>query len=87
MGRPLVADGGYAAGQTATLELTAGWLWAARAAHPMISHVYDDFLQSLDIGSARRQFQDSMEAEGKPLFGFSWLDACADRDASRELIG
>jgi hypothetical protein len=56
-----------------------------RRSKSCIPHVYDDLFQTL--GSARRQFQDSMEAEGKPMFGFSWLDACADRDAWRELIG
>jgi hypothetical protein len=52
-----------------------------------------DCFASSGLRIAFRHFQDSSEAEGKPLFGFSFLDvyACmharADRDAWRELIG
>ncbi len=41
---------------------------------------------SLDLGGARRDFQNTRESEGKSLFGFSCLHACADRDAWRELF-
>jgi hypothetical protein len=53
----------------------------------MLSQVYHDFVQTRDLGGARREFQNSRESEGKSLFVFSWLYTCADRDAWREFIG
>jgi hypothetical protein len=52
----------------------------------MLSQVHHDFEQTLDLGGARRELQNTRESEGKSLFGFSSLNACADRDAWQELI-
>ncbi len=41
----------------------------------------------MDLEEAHKKFQEKREAEGKSLFGFIWLDACADRDAWRQLVG
>ena len=54
---------------------------------PTLIALYNEYLQSMDLGEARKKFQERREAEGKSLFGFSWLDACADRDAWRQLVG
>jgi hypothetical protein len=61
--------------------------WPGKRSNPLLPQVYHDFVQTLDLGGARREFENTREAEGKSLFGFSWLHACADRDAWRELIG
>jgi hypothetical protein len=52
-----------------------------KRSNPMLSQVYHDFLHMLDLGRARTDFQNTRESEGQSLFGFSWLHACADRDA------
>lgn len=54
---------------------------------PTLPAVYNEYLQTIDLGDERKKFQDRMEAESKSLFGFSWLNACADRDAWREMVG
>jgi hypothetical protein len=54
---------------------------------PTLPQVYAQHLERLNLGHARRQYQAQMGKEGRPLFGFSWLHACADRDAWRELVG
>ena len=83
-------------GRMEDTRLAKQLLWSAlpdgvgrpgKRSNPLLPQVYHDFLQTLDLGSARRAFQNARESEGKSLFGFSWLDACADRDAWRELIG
>ncbi len=58
-----------------------------KRSNPMLSQVYHDFVQTLDLGGARRTFQNTRESEGQSLIGFSRLHACADRYAWPELIG
>ena len=60
---------------------------AGQRTNPLLPEVYDGHLKTLDLGNARRRYQDKMELEGKSLFGFSWLEACADKDTWRELVG
>ncbi len=83
-------------GRMEDTRLAEQLLWSAMPAgagrpgkrsNPVLSQVYHDFVQTLDLGGARREFQNTRESEGKSLFGFSWLHACADRDAWPELIG
>jgi hypothetical protein len=82
--------------QVCSLQGFRQLLWSAlpegagrpgKRSNPMLSQVYHDFVQTLDLGGARREFQNTRESEGHSLFGFSWLHACADRDAWRELVG
>ncbi|GAB4823899.1 hypothetical protein N2152v2_010945 [Parachlorella kessleri] len=48
-----------------------------RLANPLLPKVYEEHLKQLDLGGARRQHQDRMDAEGGLRFGFNWLSACA----------
>lgn len=52
-----------------------------RRTNPLLPQVYHEHLCSLDLSQSRRDYQKA--ASNK--FGFSWLTACSDRDAWREL--
>jgi hypothetical protein len=57
---------------------------------PSLPEVYRQQLSFLrgseDFKKARKKWQAQQERAGAELFGFSWLEACQDRDAWRTLV-
>ena len=54
-----------------------------------LPEMYAEQLQYLSpqLAEARKTWRAARAKQGESLFGFSWLDACHDRDAWRKLVG